>query len=122
MPPTALGNYLAYTFGAFCILSAPPFIGIPFPTKKAATYYESKTAWMSDLSGGRLSPRQAAFLGASQRVIMGLALISTRWRRPTCALMGVVISYGTYAAIRDGRPLLPQVGMLGALAAVALLG
>lgn len=117
-----LGQYLAYTFGAFCILSAPPFIGIPFPSRRASSYYASKNEWLSDLTGKRLNPVQAGYFGATVRVLLGLGLISQRFRRPSCAVNGAIVSVGTVYAVRDGRPLLPQVGMLAAIAVVAVLG
>ena len=120
-----IGNYLAYSFGTFCILSALPFVGVPFPSRAAADYYagpNGKIKWISDLSGHRITSKQAGYFGAGQRIVLGLCLISPKFRRPSAALMGIVVSYGTVVAVRDGRPLLPQIGMLSAIAAVLISG
>jgi hypothetical protein len=117
-----IGQYLAYTFGAFCILTAPPFVGIPFPSRRASTYYASKNVWMCDLSGKRLTPTQAGYLGAGIRILLRLGIISQQFRRPSCAVNGAIASVGTVMAIRDGKRLLPQFGILAAIATVAILG
>jgi hypothetical protein len=117
-----IGPYLAYAFGAFCILSAPPFIGIPFPSRQASTYYTQKKQHLSELSGKRLTPDQAGYVSAALRILLGFGLISQRYRRLSCMVNGAIVSVGTVVAIRDGRPLMPQVGMLAAIAAVAILG
>jgi hypothetical protein len=120
-PPHILGTYLAYAFGSFCILSAAPFIGIPFRSSRASAYYASKNNRLSDLTGKRISPGQAGYFGAASRIVLGFGLINARFRKPTCAVMGVVIGYGTYLAVRDSRPFMPQCGMLVAIGAVVVL-
>ena len=121
MAHTRLGTYAAYTFGIFCILSAAPFVGIPFPTARASAYYSGKNAWLSDLSGKRLTPTQAGYGGACLRILLGVGLISRSFRRTTCGVLGAAVSVGTVIAVRDGRPLAPQIGMLAAIATVAVL-
>ncbi|KZV98638.1 hypothetical protein EXIGLDRAFT_292804 [Exidia glandulosa HHB12029] len=112
-----MSSYVPFAFGVFCILTAPPFIGIPFPTRRAADYYASKNDWLSSLSGRRESPTQAGYLGAVMRVLLGLGLSSPQYRRVSCVFMLAVVGPGTVFAVRDGKPLLPQFGMLAAIAA-----
>lgn len=120
-----VGPILAYSFGTFCLLSALPFLGIPFPNSRAAQYYirpNGKNEWIAKLTGDRISPKQAGYFGATTRILLGAGLISQTFRAPSCAVMGAIVGYGTIVAIRDSRPLLPQFGMLSAIAAVWLLG
>ena len=118
-------HLVAYAFGIFCILSAPPFIGIPFPNSRASSYYATKNIWITNIAarwGINVTPKQAGYFGATVRIILGLAFISTRYRRPSCAAMGAVVGYGTVRAVKDAKPLMPQLGMLAAVATVAMLG
>jgi hypothetical protein len=117
-----LGNYAAYAFGGLCILSALPLCGIPFPNSEASAYYLSKSQWMSELTGHRLSRTQTGYLAAVMRIALGVGFISFKYRKPACAVMAAIVGPGTVFAIRDGKPLLPQFGMLGAVAAVWILG
>ena len=119
---SSFASPLAYLFGSLCILSAPPFLGYSFPNARAALYYAKKNEWVSSLSGDRMSPVQAGYFGAGLRIFMGLGVISTRYRSPTLLLTGSVIGLGTFAAVRDGKPLLPQFGMVGAIGALLVLG
>jgi hypothetical protein len=115
MRPRAISNIASYAYATFCILNALPFIGIPFPRQASVEYYKGKNAWNSQLSGGRVTPEQAGVLGAMFRVINGLAVIYPQTRLPAHALVGTVIAYGTILAFRDGRPMIPQFGMLAAI-------
>lgn len=121
-----LGVYLSYTFGSFCILSALPFVGVPFPSQRAATYYThpstGKNEWIASTFGNRITGRQAGYLGATVRILLGAGLISQTFRKPSCTVMGVIVGYGTVLALRDKRPMLPQIGMLSAIAVVWVLG
>lgn len=111
----------AYTFSFLSILSAAPFLGYPFPTRSSADYYSRKNEWISELSGARLTPTQAGYLGAAMRIALGLALLYPSTRRSACGVMGTIVAAGTVLAIRDGKPLTPQFGMLSAIGVVAWL-
>ncbi|KAI0141578.1 hypothetical protein GGR57DRAFT_487197 [Xylariaceae sp. FL1272] len=102
-------------FGGLCIASALPFIGVPFPSRSAATYYAGKNQWMSQVTGGRLSPRGAGISGAFLRIAIGGCCIHKPTRVSALLVNGAVVSYGTIVALRDGRPMIPQFGMLSAI-------
>ncbi|KAI0161743.1 hypothetical protein GGR52DRAFT_138098 [Hypoxylon sp. FL1284] len=116
-----LSDYASATFGALCIASAPPFVGIPFPSRAAAAYYADKNRWMSQLSGGRLTLRQAGYAGALLRLAVGACCVYPPTRVPTLLLNGAVVARGTVVAFRDAGPMMPQWGMLGAVGVCLLL-
>ncbi|KAF5517191.1 Efflux pump FUS6 [Colletotrichum aenigma] len=64
----AIANLSNWSFGAMCILSALPFVVIPFPNQRAADYYAGMNRWISELSGGRLDSTQAGYAGAVLRI------------------------------------------------------
>ncbi|KAI1404947.1 hypothetical protein F4819DRAFT_446038 [Hypoxylon fuscum] len=70
---------------------------------------------MSQLSGGRLTPKQAGFAGALLRVAVGSCCIYPPTRVAALLVNGAVVSHGTMIAYRDGRPMAPQWTMLGAI-------
>ncbi|KAI1400941.1 hypothetical protein F4819DRAFT_353169 [Hypoxylon fuscum] len=113
-------DLVSTTFGAVCIASALPFVGIP-SSSRAVAYYADKNRWMSQLSGGHLTPRQAGFAGALLRVAVGSCCIYPPTRVAALAANGMVVCYGTVAAFRDGRPMRPQWSMLGAMGLCLLL-
>ncbi|OTB18246.1 hypothetical protein K445DRAFT_245090 [Daldinia sp. EC12] len=109
------------TFGALCITSALPFVGVPFPTRSSAVYYAAKSKWMAERSGPRLTPRQAAYGGAVLRVAVGLCSIYRPTRVVALMVNGLVVCFGTVAAYRSGAPMMPQWGMLCAIGGCLLL-
>ncbi|KAJ7042814.1 hypothetical protein C8F04DRAFT_1175919 [Mycena alexandri] len=110
------------TFGALCIASALPFVGVPFPTRGWATYYADKNLYLSQLSGGRLTPRAAGWASAALRIAVGSAAIYPPTREASLIANTAVVVRGTFLAHRDGRPMRPQWTMLGALGLCLLLG
>ena len=108
-------------FGTLCILSAAPFAGVPFPNRAAADYYRAKSRWMSAIFGQRLSPVQAGYMGAAVRIVVGAGTIYPPTREAVLLLNGAGVLWGTVRAVRDGRPLIPQFGMLGAVAFLVVL-
>lgn len=119
---STLSNLSSYTFGGLCILSALPFVGIPFPNRRAADYYAGKSEWMSQIFRRRLTPGQAGYFGAALRIAVGAAVIVPETREPALLFNGAVVTYGTVRAFVDGRPMLPQWGMLAAIAVCLGLG
>ncbi|KAI3554862.1 hypothetical protein CABS03_08299 [Colletotrichum abscissum] len=119
---STLSNLASYTFGGLCILSALPFVGIPFPNRRAADYYAGKSEWMSQIFRRRLTPRQAGYFGAALRIAVGAAVIVPEMREPALLFNGAVVTYGTIRAYVDGRPMLPQWGMLAVIAVCLGLG
>jgi hypothetical protein len=117
----SLSDLPSLTFGALCIVSALPFVGIPFPTRSWATYYAEKNRWMSQLSGGRLTPGQAGVAGALLRLTVGSACIYPATRLAALLANGAIVSRGTVLALRDGRPMGPQWRMLGAVGVCLVL-
>ncbi|KAH6658761.1 hypothetical protein BKA67DRAFT_558981 [Truncatella angustata] len=117
-----LPNVVSTAFGLLCITSAIPFIGIPVPTKSWVIYYAEKNKWLSELSGRRLSPKQAGYAGALLRVTVGICCMHPVTREAALVLNGVVVSRGTVLAHRDGRPMSPQWIMLSAIALCLVLG
>ncbi|KAJ6457593.1 hypothetical protein C8R45DRAFT_1032646 [Mycena sanguinolenta] len=110
-------------FSVLCILSAAPFVGIPFPSRAAAEYYRDKSAWMAaTVFGNRITPTQAGYLSSVGRVLIGAGLIYPPTREATLLVNGAIVSCGTVMAIRGGRLLLPQFGMLAAVAWCLVLG
>jgi hypothetical protein len=109
------------TFGTLCLLSALPFIGVPFPTRGWSTYYAGKNEWLTRLSGGRLSPRTAGLAGAALRLAVGSALLYPSTRQAALLVNGAVVVRGTFLARRDGRPMRPQWTMLGVIGLCLLL-
>ncbi|OHF02130.1 hypothetical protein CORC01_02709 [Colletotrichum orchidophilum] len=112
----------SWTFGGLCILSALPFTGVPFPSRRAAEYYAGKSEWMSQISGRRLTPTQAGYAGAAFRIAVGAAVIVPETREPALLFNGAVVAYGTVRAALDRRPMIPQWGMLAAIAVCLGLG
>lgn len=110
-----LSDAVSTTFGALCITSALPFVGIPFPTRAWATYYADKNRWMSQLSNGYLTPKQAGYAGALLRVMVGSCCIYQPTRIAALLVNGVIVCRGTVVAYRDARPMRPQWNMLGAV-------
>jgi hypothetical protein len=104
-----------YAFGAMCIASAAPFLGLKFPNQSAVDYYRRKNEWNAGLSGNRLTASQAGYAGAALRIAVGLGVIWPPTREAVLFVNGAVVSVGTVLAIRDDRPLLPQIGMLSAV-------
>jgi hypothetical protein len=117
-----LSNAVSTTFGLLCITSALPFVGIPVPSRSWVTYYADKNKWLSQLSGGRLSPQQAGYAGAVLRLTVGFCCIHPATREAALVLNGLVVCRGTMLAYRDGRPMRPQWTMLGAVALCLVLG
>jgi hypothetical protein len=117
----SLSNIASRTFGALCILSSLPFIGIPFPSKSWSTYYAGKNKWNSDLSSGRLTPKQAGYVGALLRIVVGVGCIYPATRVKMLLVNGAIVFRGTMLAHRDGRPMVPQWTMLGAVGLCLLL-
>ncbi|KAJ6476381.1 hypothetical protein C8R45DRAFT_1009815, partial [Mycena sanguinolenta] len=110
-------------FGVLCILSGAPFVGIPFPSRAAVEYYRDKSAWMAASAfGNRITTTQAGYIGGGGRVLIGAGLIYPPTREATLLVNGAIVSWGTVRAIRGGRPLLPQFGMLAAVAWCLVLG
>ncbi|OTB01093.1 hypothetical protein M426DRAFT_323744 [Hypoxylon sp. CI-4A] len=103
------------TFGTLCISTALPFAGIPFPDLAWVNYYADKNRWLPQLSGGRLTPKHAGYVGATLRLVVGYCCICPPTRVAALLLNGVVISCGTIVAYLDGRPMRPQWNMLGAV-------
>ncbi|KAF7298817.1 Dienelactone hydrolase endo-1,3,1,4-beta-D-glucanase [Mycena indigotica] len=101
-------------FGALCMLSAIPFLGIPFPSRAAAEYYATKNHWIAENYG--VTPRQAGYFGAVVRTGVGLGVIYPTTRPLALALNAAIVVRGTALAWRDGRPMLPQYGMLATMA------
>ncbi|KAI4865622.1 hypothetical protein F4820DRAFT_419699 [Hypoxylon rubiginosum] len=114
-------DFVSITFGGLCIASSLPFIGIPFPSRAWATYYADKNRWLSQLSGGRLTPKQAGYASALLRVGVGSCCIYQPTRVAALLVNGAVVSRGTMVAYRDGRPMRPQWTMLGAISFCLLL-
>lgn len=108
-------------FGSLCLLSALPFVGVPIPSRAWADYYRGKNEWLSQLSGNRLTPIGAGVCGAMLRIGVGLACINRDTREPTLLINGSIVVGGTIFAYRDGRPMRPQLTMLGAIAVCLLL-
>ncbi|KXH54116.1 hypothetical protein CSAL01_09215 [Colletotrichum salicis] len=119
---STLSTLSSYTFGGLCVLSGLPFIGIPFPNRRVADYYAGKSEWMSQIFGRRLSPRQAGYFGAALRIAVGAAVVAPETRESALLFNGAVVTYGTIRAYADGRPMLPQWGMLAANAVCLGLG
>ncbi|KAK1456170.1 hypothetical protein CCUS01_10158 [Colletotrichum cuscutae] len=88
---STLSNLASYTFGGLCILSALPFVGIPFPNRRAADYYAGKSEWMSQIFRRRLTPRQAGYFGAVLRIAVGAAVIVPEIREPALLFNGAVV-------------------------------
>ncbi|KAJ7918404.1 hypothetical protein B0H13DRAFT_290776, partial [Mycena leptocephala] len=120
--PQTLSTVLSSALGVLCIASALPFVGIPFPTQSWADYYEAKNQWNSELSGGRLTLKQAGYLGAAVRIVVGAGCIYPPTREVVLVLNGLVVIRGTMLAWRDGRPMWPQWGMLSAVVVCLVLG
>ncbi|KAF6804348.1 hypothetical protein CSOJ01_10266 [Colletotrichum sojae] len=118
----AIADASIFSFGAACILSAFLFVGVPFPNKRASDYYAGKSSWMSELSGGWMSPAQAGVFGAALRVAVGTAVLLPGTREAALLANGAIVTYGTFVARRDGKPMLPQWGILGAVAWCFVLG
>ncbi|KAL7627943.1 hypothetical protein AAE478_002138 [Parahypoxylon ruwenzoriense] len=116
-----LSDLTSITFGALCITSALPFIGIPFPNQAWASYYADKNRWMSRLSSGYLTPKQAGYAGALLRVAVGSCCIYQPTRFAALLVNGAVVCRGTMVAYRDGRPMTPQWTMLGAIGLCLIL-
>ncbi|KAF7299663.1 Dienelactone hydrolase endo-1,3,1,4-beta-D-glucanase [Mycena chlorophos] len=110
-PVSTLSNTL---FGTLCILSSLPFLGIPFPSRATAEYYADKSAHMAEVYN--ITPGQAATIGGVGRTLVGLGVIYPPTRWVALAVNGAVVLRGSTIAWRDGRPMLPQYGMLGAMA------
>ncbi|KAJ7069595.1 hypothetical protein C8F01DRAFT_1245793 [Mycena amicta] len=106
-PLSTISNSL---FGALCILSAIPFLGIPFPSRAAAEYYATKNHWLAENYG--VTPKQAGYFGAVVRVGVGAGVIYPPTRMVALALNGAIVVRGTALAWRNERPMLPQYGML----------
>ncbi|KAK1638061.1 hypothetical protein BDP81DRAFT_201157 [Colletotrichum phormii] len=119
---STLSTLSSYTFGGLCVLSALPFIGIPFPNHRATDYYAGKCEWMSQIFDRRVSPRQAGYFGAALRIAVGAAVVAPETREPALLFNGAIVTYGTIRAYVDGRPMLPQWGMLAAMAVCLGLG
>ncbi|KAK1854751.1 hypothetical protein CCHR01_02562 [Colletotrichum chrysophilum] len=119
---STIANLSNWSFGAMCILSALPFVGIPFPNQRAADYYAGKNRWISELSGGRLDSTQAGYAGAVLRIAVGTAVLVPATREAALLINGAIVTRGTMLAVRDGKPLLPQWGMLGIVAWCLVLG
>lgn len=115
-------NLFAYGFGAMCISTALPFVGIPFPKKETAAYYQRKNEWNAKLSGYRISSGTAGILGATLRVGVGLGVVFPSTREVTLLIKGAIVSVGTVLAYRDGRPMKPQWTMLALVTACLGLG
>ncbi|XXG99306.1 hypothetical protein Hte_005643 [Hypoxylon texense] len=116
-----LSDVVSTTFGGLCIASALPFVGIPFPTRAWAAYYADKNRWLSQLSGGRLTPKQAGYASALLRIGVGSCCVYQPTRVAALLVNGAVVSRGTVVAYRDGRPMRPQWTMLGAIGLCLLL-
>jgi hypothetical protein len=110
-----ISSLASYAYATFCLLNALPFIGIPFPRRATVEYYKGKNAWIAKLSGGWLTVEQAGVLGAAFRTLNGLAVLYRPTRLLAHGSVGMGIAYGTYLANRDGRPMIPQFGMLAAI-------
>lgn len=80
------------------------------------SYYADKNIWMSKLSNGHLTPKQAGCAAALLRVAVGLGCMYQRTRVAALLVNGAVVTRGTVVAYRDGRPMRPQWTMLGAIA------
>ncbi|KAI0206435.1 hypothetical protein F4808DRAFT_407236 [Astrocystis sublimbata] len=102
-------------FDSLCILSALPLIGVPFPSRGWASYYADKNIWISHLSKGYLTPKQAGYTVALLRVAVGLGCVYQPTRVAALLINGAVVTRGTVVAYRDGRPMRPQWTMLGAI-------
>jgi hypothetical protein len=111
----AASDLASYAYATFCFLNALPFIGIPFPRRATVEYYKRKNEWNVKLSGGRLTPEQAGIAGCAFRVLNGLLVIYPPTRLLAHATIGTAIGFGTFLAFRDGRPMIPQFGMLAAI-------
>ena len=122
MAMQTIANLLAYGFGALCLSTALPFVGIPFPRAETAAYYKRKNEWNAKLSGHRITPATAGVLGAALRVGVGLGVIFPETREVALFIKGAVVSVGTMLAYRDGRPMRPQWTMLGLIAACFVSG
>ncbi|KAF7325044.1 Major facilitator superfamily transporter [Mycena kentingensis (nom. inval.)] len=122
LAPRTLSTAVSSTFGALCITSALPFIGIPFPSQSWADYYADKNKWLAELSSGRLTPAQAGYAGALLRVGVGACCIYPPTREAALLLNGAVVCRGTVLAYRDERPMRPQWTMLSAIALCLVLG
>ncbi|KAI1452803.1 hypothetical protein F4805DRAFT_405863 [Annulohypoxylon moriforme] len=116
-----LSDAVSISFGSLCIASALPFVGIPFPSQAWATYYADKNRWMSKLSNGRLTPKQAGYAGAFLRVVVGSCCIYQPTRVAALLINGAIVCRGTVVAYRDKRPMRPQWTMLGAVGLCLLL-
>ncbi|KAI1414430.1 hypothetical protein F5Y13DRAFT_16116 [Hypoxylon sp. FL1857] len=109
------------TFGALCVASALPFVGIPFPNQSWADYYADKNKWLAMRSGGRLTAKQAGHAGALLRLAVGSCCIYPPTRLAALTANGIVVCYGTVAAYQNSRPMRPQWSMLGAMGLCILL-
>jgi len=112
----------AFAFGSLCIASALPFVGVPFPSKQTAEYYRRKSAYMAGLTGNVISVTATGYLGAALRVLVGVAVMRPETRELALAVNGAVVTSGTVLAVKHGRPLLPQFGMLVPMMVVFALG
>ena len=122
MSAKTISSVASVAFGAFCIGSALPFIGIPIPNKAAVHYYADKSAYMAGLTGHRITTAQAQYLSAVLRTAVGAGCIYPGTRQAALLVnLGIVIR-GTFIANRDGRPMWPQWGMLGAMSLCLILG
>lgn len=117
-----LSTVASTTFGALCITSALPFVGIPVPSRAWVTYYADKNIWLSKLSGELLTPTQAGYASAVLRLAVGAGCIYPPTREAALLLNGAVVCRGTMLAYRDGRPMRPQWTMLGAITLCLVLG
>ena len=111
----AVSDIASVTFGSLCIISALPFVGIPFPTRGWADYYADKNQWLSQRSGGRLSPKGAGWVSAALRTAVGCATIYSPTRMGALLFNGAVVVRGTFLARQDNRPMRPQWTMLTAI-------
>ncbi|KAI1340844.1 hypothetical protein F5Y15DRAFT_34300 [Xylariaceae sp. FL0016] len=108
-------------FGSLCIVSALPFVGVPFPSKAWSDYYADKNRWLSTLSNRRLTPSQAGYASAALRLAVGSLCIYPPTRRASLLTNGAVVCRGTMLAWRDGRQMRPQWTMLTAIGTCLLL-
>lgn len=86
------------------------------------TYYADKSVWLSKVSGGRLTPKEAGYASALLRVMVGTCCVYPPTRDAALLLNGAIVLRGTFLAHRDGRPMQPQWNMLGSVALCLVLG
>ncbi|KAI0835227.1 hypothetical protein F5Y06DRAFT_277025 [Hypoxylon sp. FL0890] len=114
-------DIVSTTFGTLCLLSAVPLVGIPFPSRSWANYYEDKNKWIAFRTGGRLTAKQAGYAGALLRLAVGSCCIYPPTRIAALTANSIVVSYGTVAAYQNSRPMSPQWSMLSAMGLCILL-